>query len=184
MTCPWATRPFHCHFRSRRFMSLIRLLPAFAYVCLMCVCSTASAQDRDVTCHDPVIGKDGETYYLFSTGRGIHVKSSQDSASWKDEPRVFDETPEWVTEVVPDFRGDIWAPDIFHHEGAYYRTTRSQHLAETLRPLGLPRTRRSTPKAPTTPGMTTAWSSDRSRVGTCGTRSIPMSSSTRTARLG
>lgn len=101
-------------------MSPIRLLPAFAYVSLLCVCSTASAQDRDVTCHDPVIGKDGETYYLFSTGRGIHVMSSQDLISWKDEPRVFDETPEWVTEVVPDFRGDIWAPDIFHHEGTYY----------------------------------------------------------------
>ena len=40
--------------------------------------------------------------------------------SWKDEPRVFRENPEWMHEVVPDFGGDIWAPDIFHNDGTYY----------------------------------------------------------------
>lgn len=80
----------------------------------------AVAKDRNVGAHDPVIGKDGDTYYLFYTGRGIRVKSSQDLTRWEREQPVFEKTPDWVREAVPAFGGDIWAPDIFHHQGTYY----------------------------------------------------------------
>ncbi len=80
----------------------------------------AHAQDRSVEAHDPVIAKDGDTYYLYHTGPGIQVKSSKDLVSWKREPNVFKETPGWVTDVVPAFGGDIWAPDIFEHDGTFY----------------------------------------------------------------
>ncbi len=80
----------------------------------------ARAQDRSVEAHDPVIAKEGDTYYLFFTGRGIQVKRSEDLHSWTAEPPVFEETPDWVESTIPSFGGDIWAPDIFQHEGTWY----------------------------------------------------------------
>jgi len=98
--------------------------PRFLYS-MMCVLGllpglAAQAQDRSVVVHDPVIGKDGNTYYLFCTGEGISVKSSKDLVSWTDEAPVFKETPDWVKTVVPDFGGHMWAPDIFYRNGLYY----------------------------------------------------------------
>src|SRR5215207_9658299 len=41
--------------------------------------------------HDPVMIKDGETYYLFCTGNGIPVRKSADMLDWKMAfpPSVF-----------------------------------------------------------------------------------------------
>ncbi|MFD3003751.1 arabinan endo-1,5-alpha-L-arabinosidase [Pontibacter toksunensis] len=78
------------------------------------------AQSRDVVVHDPVMIKQNDTYYVFHTGEGIHVKSSKDMKNWKAEKPVFASTPEWVTKMIPKFDGNIWAPDIIHHNGTYY----------------------------------------------------------------
>jgi arabinan endo-1,5-alpha-L-arabinosidase len=105
-------------------MHLMQRSPSFRLSCAAFVvallCPPAGAQDRGVEAHDPVIAKDADTYYLFTTGRGVRVKSSKDLKSWQDETPVFAEAPAWVKDVVPRFRGDMWAPDIFHHEGTYY----------------------------------------------------------------
>ncbi len=77
-------------------------------------------QDRSVEAHDPVMAREGDTYYLYYTGKGIRVRSSKDLVSWKEEAPVFAQTPGWVGEVIPKFDGHIWAPDIFHHNGLYY----------------------------------------------------------------
>ena len=50
--------------------------------------------NADLRVHDPVMIKQGDTYYLFCTGRGISVYSSIDMKSWKEEPRVFLRSPE------------------------------------------------------------------------------------------
>lgn len=70
--------------------------------------------------HDPVMIKQGDTYYLFCTGFGISVFSSKDMKNWKKEKAVFDKAPEWAVKAIPGFRGHIWAPDIFFHNGKYY----------------------------------------------------------------
>jgi arabinan endo-1,5-alpha-L-arabinosidase len=70
--------------------------------------------------HDPVMIKQGDTYYLFCTGFGISVFSSKDMKNWKKEKAVFDKAPEWAVKAIPSFRGHIWAPDIFFHNGKYY----------------------------------------------------------------
>ena len=55
-----------------------RLLCSLATVFLLLFgCLPVGAQNRDVEAHDPVIGKEGDTYYLFCTGRGIRVEVSQ-----------------------------------------------------------------------------------------------------------
>ncbi|TWT77911.1 Extracellular exo-alpha-(1-_5)-L-arabinofuranosidase ArbA precursor [Posidoniimonas polymericola] len=90
-----------------------------ALVLLALACTAAHAQDRSVIVHDPVIAKQGDTYYLFGTGRGITVQSSKDLQSWQNAPAVFREPPAWIKDYVPAFGGDLWAPDIFEHEGTY-----------------------------------------------------------------
>lgn len=70
--------------------------------------------------HDPVMIKQGNTYYLFCTGFGITVYSSTDFKNWKREKAVFDKAPEWAVKSIPSFKGHIWAPDISFHNGMYY----------------------------------------------------------------
>lgn len=42
-----------------------------------------------VMTHDPVLAKQGDTYYLFATGHGISVMSSKDLKNWKFENRYL-----------------------------------------------------------------------------------------------
>lgn len=75
---------------------------------------------RQTSVHDPVMIKEGNTYYLFCTGFGISVFSSTDFKNWKKEKPVFATPPKWTVEAVPGFKGHIWAPDISLHNGKYY----------------------------------------------------------------
>jgi arabinan endo-1,5-alpha-L-arabinosidase len=81
-----------------------------------------SAQEylSDISVHDPVMIKQGSTYYLFNTGQGISVWSSKDRNSWKKEPPVFAKAPDWAVKDIPGFKGHIWAPDIYFHQNLYY----------------------------------------------------------------
>lgn len=73
-----------------------------------------------VSIHDPVMAKEGDTYYLFSSGPGITFYSSKDMVRWKLAGRVFPTEPMWARSVAPLFNGHIWAPDIIQHEGKFY----------------------------------------------------------------
>jgi arabinan endo-1,5-alpha-L-arabinosidase len=75
---------------------------------------------QHISAHDPVMAKQGDTYYLFCTGRGITIWSSKDLKTWKSEKPVFDAAPEWAVQAVPTFRNHIWAPDISYYKGKYY----------------------------------------------------------------
>lgn len=75
---------------------------------------------RQVSVHDPVMAKEGDTYYLFCTGFGVSVWSSKDLQNWRKEAPVFSKAPQWAVDTIPGFRGHIWAPDITHHNGQYY----------------------------------------------------------------
>lgn len=80
----------------------------------------AHAQSPDIRVHDPVMIKQGDTYYLFCTGMGISVFSSTDMKTWEKQKPVFDVPPQWAVETIPKFKGHIWAPDISFHHGQYY----------------------------------------------------------------
>ena len=76
---------------------------------------------RETPAHDPVMAKDKNTYYLFTTGNGVQVYSSKDMKNWRKEKSVFSRTPDWVTKALPNFRGgSMWAPDISYHNGKFY----------------------------------------------------------------
>ncbi|MGO1297986.1 MAG: arabinan endo-1,5-alpha-L-arabinosidase [Vibrio sp.] len=91
-------------------------------VCLLAGFSSASAftQAKQVEVHDPVMAKEGSTYYVFSTGPGITYYSSQDMTHWRLAGRVFKDEPSWARRVAPGFNGHLWAPDVVHHNGQFY----------------------------------------------------------------
>lgn len=63
--------------------------------------------------HDPsTIVRCGEEYLVFSTGWGIMSLHSRDLSEWTEGPPVFAKPPEWTQQVVPGFKGYIWAPDV------------------------------------------------------------------------
>ncbi len=80
----------------------------------------AGAQIFDIRVHDPVVIRQGDTYHLFCTGRGIGHYTSPDLENWTEAEPVFPEKPTWTDGVVPEFRNHIWAPDVLLHDGTYY----------------------------------------------------------------
>lgn len=90
------------------------------YILIWMYIVSSSLQAQDIRVHDPVLTKDGNTYYLFCTGMGISVFSSTDLQHWQKEKPVFDMPPAWAVSAVPGFKGHIWAPDIAFHNGLYY----------------------------------------------------------------
>jgi arabinan endo-1,5-alpha-L-arabinosidase len=82
--------------------------------------SQAPAQTSNIRVHDPVAIKQGSTYHLFCTGRGIGHFTSPDLENWMEAAPIFTEKPKWTDGVVPDFKNHIWAPDVLFHNGQYY----------------------------------------------------------------
>jgi arabinan endo-1,5-alpha-L-arabinosidase len=81
---------------------------------------TLHSNAQPIPVHDPVMIKQGDTYYLFCTGPGITTYASTDLKNWKRGKPVFSKPPEWATKTIKGFRNSIWAPDISYHDGKYY----------------------------------------------------------------
>jgi len=98
-------------------MKRIKILPV---VLIMILTVPVFPQGEGISVHDPVMIRDKGTYYLFCTGIGITVFSSQDMVRWKAEKPVFNEAPAWAVKAVKGYRGHTWAPDISFHDGMFY----------------------------------------------------------------
>lgn len=71
--------------------------------------------------HDPVMAKDGDTYYLYATGRGIQQMTSKDCKTWTVLPQpVMTVIPGWTTDSVPGFDSHVWAPDVIQWHGKWW----------------------------------------------------------------
>lgn len=92
---------------------------------------------QNIGVHDPSVAKQGKRYYLFSTGNGIAVYSSDNLKDWKEEAPVFAQKPKWTDEIVPDFGNHIWAPDIFYRDGTYYLYYSVSAFAKNISAIGL-----------------------------------------------
>lgn len=73
---------------------------------------------------DPSVARVGDDYYLtnssFNYAPGLLIWHSRDLVNW--EP---------VANALPEHDGDVWAPDICHHDGTftiYYPTSASNHV--------------------------------------------------------
>jgi arabinan endo-1,5-alpha-L-arabinosidase len=69
--------------------------------------------------HDPVIIREGDTFYLFSTRAGISVRCSEDLVRWRLCGDVFGHIPAWAVQDVQGLRG-LWAPDISFFNGRFH----------------------------------------------------------------
>lgn len=74
--------------------------------------------------HDPSrMIKDGNKYYVYSTGYDIPSKTSTDRIHWTDGKAVLPSTGTfaWARKAVPGNDGhNIWAPDIIYNNGLFY----------------------------------------------------------------
>jgi beta-xylosidase len=70
--------------------------------------------------HDPstIMKVDGK-YYCFSTGMGVQALVSDDLKTWRATKPLFDEPPHWVNDIVPQYRGHFWAPDVIRVRDRY-----------------------------------------------------------------
>lgn len=73
--------------------------------------------------HDPSIAKDGNTYYVFATGKTksggqFTIRCSPDLKQWKICGQVFDQIPAWIRKESPGTE-ELWAPDISYYKGQY-----------------------------------------------------------------
>ncbi|MDT0688924.1 arabinan endo-1,5-alpha-L-arabinosidase [Salegentibacter sp. F188] len=84
--------------------------------------SALDSLEGDLRVHDPVMIKQDSTYYIFSTGRGVSIKASEDMVNWKRAGRVFDSLslPDWHKKDIPEQDGHLWAPDIHYRNGKYH----------------------------------------------------------------
>ena len=94
---------------------IFTLAGSIAFAAVLC---TANARQVDV--HDPCMAREGDTYYLFSSGPGITFYSSRDMKVWQLSGRVFPGNPSWAKQVNGRFNGHIWAPDILQRDGKFY----------------------------------------------------------------
>ena len=69
--------------------------------------------------HDPVIAQAGATYYLFSTGPGVMVRTSVDLQSWTFAGSAITPTPQWVIDRFGAL-DSLWAPDVAYFGGTYH----------------------------------------------------------------
>ena len=72
--------------------------------------------------HDPVIAREGGTYYVFSTGsdkgRYLRSRTSTDLVHWTMQAPLVPAIPAWATKAVPGTT-DMWAPDISFFNGRW-----------------------------------------------------------------
>jgi|WetSurMetagenome_2_1015567.scaffolds.fasta_scaffold59216_2 arabinan endo-1,5-alpha-L-arabinosidase len=97
--------------------SLLSLLASTA-----CLAVFVNSLKGDLDVHDPVMAKDGGTFYVFWTGDYIPRKTSTDRITWKNAGTIFgSEAPSWFKTPVPDNNGkSIWAPDISFRDGMWW----------------------------------------------------------------
>jgi arabinan endo-1,5-alpha-L-arabinosidase len=66
----------------------------------------------------------------------ISCRTSKDLLSWKKTGTVFDRTPAWIAETIPDVRG-LWAPDISFHKGRYWLYYAASSFGSNVSAIGL-----------------------------------------------
>ncbi len=90
------------------------------FLSLISCISMATPKTDQVVAHDPVMIKEGDKFYVFCTGPGITAFSSTNLKDWKSLEPTLKQEPAMVKQVVQEFAGHLWAPDIQFHNNQYY----------------------------------------------------------------
>src|SRR6185295_12472084 len=90
--------------------------------------------------HDPsTVIKDGNTFYYYCTGgsSGLRTRSSTNLSAWSGGPTVFATPPSWVTTAVPNYGGNLWAPDIEYFGGQYHLYYAASSFGSQVSAIGM-----------------------------------------------
>jgi arabinan endo-1,5-alpha-L-arabinosidase len=86
-----------------------------------------SKLEGDFRVHDPSMIRQGDTYYVFSTGEeyglnqgNIQIRKSTDLVNWELVGTVFSTIPDWVGTTIGGIPPNLWAPDISYFNGKYH----------------------------------------------------------------
>jgi arabinan endo-1,5-alpha-L-arabinosidase len=78
------------------------------------------AVSGDVAVHDPAVVKAADgTYFLFSTGNGIEIRTSTDRTAFRRAGSAFSGSVSWAHPFTGG-SNNLWAPDVSFHNGRYY----------------------------------------------------------------
>ncbi|NCV16007.1 MAG: arabinan endo-1,5-alpha-L-arabinosidase, partial [Betaproteobacteria bacterium] len=92
----------------------------FATVLIPCAGMAPAAPTNTVEVGDPTIAREGDWYYVFSSGVGAAIRRSKDLVNWELLPPVFPgAVPNWVREKIPTVTPIVWAPDILKFQNKY-----------------------------------------------------------------
>jgi arabinan endo-1,5-alpha-L-arabinosidase len=138
--------------RADRTIAFMRTAVAVSLF-LVLMASAAAGAPSDVPAlptpaHDPAIIKEGDWYYLFTTGPGITVQRSRDLVTWLVVGQVFRDLPTWMYDEVPRFDGTIWAPDISFVKGRYLLFYAVSSFGSNQSVIGLATNATLDPKSP------------------------------------
>lgn len=98
--------------------------------------------------HDPVMAKEDGKYYMFTTGWGVGMISSEDMKNWKEEKAVLDPIPEWPMEPVPAYRGHTWAPDIIKAGDKWWLYYSCSTFGKNISAIGVATNKTLNPESP------------------------------------
>jgi arabinan endo-1,5-alpha-L-arabinosidase len=121
---------------------------ALRALCSLCLLGSWGAHAKQVDVHDPVMAKDGNTFYVFSTGPGITFYSSKNLKDWRKEGEVFSSPPAMARQVAAEFAGHLWAPDVQFHKGKYYLYYSASAFGKNTSGIGVAVNKTLNPKAP------------------------------------
>ncbi|MFD1255789.1 arabinan endo-1,5-alpha-L-arabinosidase [Mucilaginibacter terrae] len=102
----------------KSFVSLLFLMGAFSTG--LYAQDTGNVLKGDLKVHDPVMIKQKGTYYIFSTGKGVPIKTSKDKITWQNSGNVFASPLTWFKQDIPNQDGALWAPDIHYRNGQFH----------------------------------------------------------------
>lgn len=108
----------------------------------------------DTFVHDPstILSENGR-YHLFGTGRGLSTKSSADLVHWTAGAPVFVDPPAWTTQLVPEYHGHTWAPDVVRIQNRHFLYYSVSSFGKQVSAIGLMTSPTLDPKFPTTRWM-------------------------------
>lgn len=98
--------------------------------------------------HDPVMAYENNKYYMFTTGFGIGMLSSDDMVNWKIEKAPLDPIPSWAKEVVPSYKGHTWAPDVQKVGDRWYLYYSCSTFGKNISAIGVAANNTLDPKSP------------------------------------
>jgi arabinan endo-1,5-alpha-L-arabinosidase len=84
-------------------------------------CGTSWQNPSKQGTHDPSIIKQGDTYYLFATGRNVGFSTSKDKLTWARGGNAMGALPAWTNTLgLVGGSPDIWAPDVHQVGDKFY----------------------------------------------------------------